>query len=173
MRSLGQIGFEAYNESTGGKTFDGRPIPPWSQVETASPHVVKAWSAAGEAIASEIRKRSISELLPVPGDTRLTFSSALIAIKAGHRVARKGWNGKGMWIALTRGSTFPGSQARSSAASGAAAAHAKLCAEAGEYAPVVVRIGGHIDMLAADGVLEVGWRPTSRDMLADDWCVVE
>lgn len=28
----------------------------------------------------------------------MSFSEALEAIKAGVRVARKGWNGKGMWV---------------------------------------------------------------------------
>ncbi len=30
----------------------------------------------------------------------MNFSQALAMLKAGHRVARAGWNGKGMWIAL-------------------------------------------------------------------------
>lgn len=30
----------------------------------------------------------------------LGFSGALVALKAGRKVARAGWNGKGMWIAL-------------------------------------------------------------------------
>ena len=30
----------------------------------------------------------------------LTFGDALRLLKAGERVARSGWNGKGMWIAL-------------------------------------------------------------------------
>lgn len=30
----------------------------------------------------------------------LTFGDALAALKQGKRVARDGWNGKGMWIAL-------------------------------------------------------------------------
>lgn len=32
----------------------------------------------------------------------MNFGDALVAIKAGNRVARDGWNGKGMWIALVR-----------------------------------------------------------------------
>lgn len=31
---------------------------------------------------------------------RLTFGQAIEAVKAGDAVAREGWNGKGMWIAL-------------------------------------------------------------------------
>lgn len=30
----------------------------------------------------------------------MTFGDALIALKTGARLARCGWNGKGMWIAL-------------------------------------------------------------------------
>lgn len=31
-----------------------------------------------------------------------TFGDALIVLKAGGKVARKGWNGKGMWLELQR-----------------------------------------------------------------------
>jgi hypothetical protein len=30
------------------------------------------------------------------------FGAALIALKNGYRVAREGWNGKGMWLALQK-----------------------------------------------------------------------
>ena len=29
---------------------------------------------------------------------RMTFGDALVALKAGRRVARESWNGKGMWL---------------------------------------------------------------------------
>lgn len=32
--------------------------------------------------------------------TELTFGTAIEALKAGKRVSRKGWNGKGMWLVL-------------------------------------------------------------------------
>ncbi len=32
----------------------------------------------------------------------MNFGEALEALKAGRRVSRDGWNGKGMWIALQR-----------------------------------------------------------------------
>jgi hypothetical protein len=35
----------------------------------------------------------------------ITFGAAIELMKAGQRVWRKGWNGKGMWLYLT---TFPG-----------------------------------------------------------------
>jgi hypothetical protein len=35
-----------------------------------------------------------------PAECGLAFGGALAALKAGQRVARTGWNGKGMWLAL-------------------------------------------------------------------------
>lgn len=35
----------------------------------------------------------------------MTFGKALDALKAGKRVARAGWNGKGMWLLLVNGWT--------------------------------------------------------------------
>jgi hypothetical protein len=32
----------------------------------------------------------------------MNFGEALALLKAGHRVCRAGWNGKGMWLALQR-----------------------------------------------------------------------
>lgn len=46
--------------------------------------------------------------LKVPGDPKpgnvkyasLSFSEALVFLKYGRKVARQGWNGKGMWLGL-------------------------------------------------------------------------
>lgn len=46
MKSLGQVAFEAYNSAKGGVTYDGKPIPPWSEVGEA---VQAAWEAAAVA----------------------------------------------------------------------------------------------------------------------------
>jgi hypothetical protein len=35
-----------------------------------------------------------------------SFSEALIHLKSGKKVARQGWNGKGMFLFLVNGSTF-------------------------------------------------------------------
>lgn len=54
--SLGQIGYEAYAQSTGGKTFDGRDMPTWQEIldrEGATPKVTKAWEDAASKILIE------------------------------------------------------------------------------------------------------------------------
>jgi len=35
----------------------------------------------------------------------MNFGQAIEALKAGHKVARAGWNGKNMWLALQRPDT--------------------------------------------------------------------
>lgn len=47
---LGQTGYEAYAQSTGGKTFDGRDMPRW---EALPERIQKAWNDAAQAIGDE------------------------------------------------------------------------------------------------------------------------
>lgn len=47
VETLAKVGFEAYNKQAGGKTFDGRPIPPWSEV---GDKVQDNWTAAVLAV---------------------------------------------------------------------------------------------------------------------------
>ena len=91
----------------------------------------------------------------------MDFGQAMSAMKDGERVARKGWNGKGMWIAITPGSTIKKEFARSGAV-------LKL-AEEGQSE---ITIGDHIDMKAADDSVVCGWLASQTDMLAEDWSIV-
>lgn len=55
QKTLGQVAFDAYNNHgpRAGKTFDGRPIPPWEAGEPGGPHVEQVtkerWEASAEA----------------------------------------------------------------------------------------------------------------------------
>lgn len=100
---------------------------------------------------------------PIDG---MNFGHAVQAMKEGHTVARAGWNGKGMWIALTPGSEFASGHAKV----GHAAWH-RAC-EFGE-AGGDIQLLPHIDMRAADGSMVIGWLASQTDMLADDWQIVE
>jgi len=91
----------------------------------------------------------------------MTFGLAIEALKRGERVARAGWNGKGMWIALQAGSVITPEQARGGAAKGRA-----------EEGAEEITITPHIDMRAADGSVVVGWLASQTDMLAEDWAIV-
>lgn len=95
----------------------------------------------------------------------MDFGDALRALKAGAKVSRAGWNGKGMWIALTPGSAFEARHAKCGHAA------AKRADELGFPEAEVVLLP-HIDMRAADGSMVVGWLASQTDMLAEDWAVV-
>ena len=88
------------------------------------------------------------------------FGWALRCLKQSKAVARKGWNGKGMFLMFQPDSKVPGNMMRNELAK-------KF------YGDSTVKIHGHIDMKAADGTYIVGWSATQTDMLAEDWEVVE
>lgn len=83
----------------------------------------------------------------------MNFGQAIEALKAGKRVARDGWNGKGLWLELQTPD-----------------AHSKMTlpyiymnypsAPASDTAP-----SNHINA-------RVPWLASQTDMLGEDWCVV-
>ena len=92
----------------------------------------------------------------------MTFGEALHELKAGRRVARKGWNGKNMFLYLVKGTTVPVNLLRGNCA--------RAIAEKCNSLPSAEQdIGGHIDMIAVDGSVVVGWLASQTDMLAEDW----
>ena len=96
------------------------------------------------------------------GTAPLTFGAALQALKAGHRIARKGWNGKGMWLAFS-----PGSKALP--AERFWAPQNRRHAE--EHGPTDVL--PCITMKTVTGEILMGWLASQTDMLAEDWTIVE
>ena len=80
----------------------------------------------------------------------LTFGEALEEMKAGKKVARKGWNGKGMYLYLADG---------------------KLLTE--EIGDGSYPFTDTVVMKTADNKYCFGWLASQTDMLADDWHIVE
>ncbi|UZD96259.1 DUF2829 domain-containing protein [Pseudomonas corrugata] len=103
--------------------------------------------------------RFIPEL---PSGPSMSFGTAIVALKAGGKVARAGWNGKGMWLVLVPGT--PAAQLREGSPY-----HAALGLAECEVLP-------HIDMwtINAEGrrAMLPGWLASQSDMLADDWQLV-
>lgn len=86
----------------------------------------------------------------------LNFGQALEHLKAGGKVARVGWNGKGMWLALQKG--YPDGVAIN-----------KNTAEAtGLPEGTVCRFLPYIIMRTVDGSF-VPWLASQTDLLAEDW----
>lgn len=96
----------------------------------------------------------------------MPFGLAIEALKKGCRVARKGWNGKGMWLYLTPGSKVFYTDLKEDTKKGLLN---NRCVDNNGYAT----INAHIDMSAADGSVVIGWLASQTDMLADDWYIVE
>lgn len=92
----------------------------------------------------------------------MNFGEVLEALKDGKKVARRGWNGKGMFLVLTPGITVMAEQMRTSGARDYYRSAEKP----------VVSINSHIDMKAADDTMVIGWLASQTDMLADDWEVI-
>ena len=55
LGDLAAIAFAAYGASTGGKTWDGKDIPPFDAVRERTPHVARAWEAAVDAVLKAVR----------------------------------------------------------------------------------------------------------------------
>jgi hypothetical protein len=91
----------------------------------------------------------------------MPFGHAIEALKQGLRVARKGWNGKGMYLWLLPAAKVKAEWCREP--------HLKAMAEAN---------GGEIDclpsirMMTADRKVLTGWLASQTDILAEDWVVV-
>lgn len=93
----------------------------------------------------------------------MTFGLALEVLKKGGKVARRGWNGKGMWLVLVPGRSNVKVQ------------------EGTPYGNVLspstaIEILPHIDMWTTNSegrrAMLPGWLASQTDMLSDDWEVV-
>ena len=102
------------------------------------------------------------ETAAVPAGT-YSFGDAINSLKAGKKVARKGWNGKGMFLVLCPGSEVPADHMRVKPVK-------KFYQQEGRTSVI---IAPHIDLKAADGTYVTGWLASQTDMLADDWFTVE
>lgn len=86
----------------------------------------------------------------------MSFGLAIEALKKGHKVARTGWNGKGMFLFLVQGSTFKVNRPPLLG----------IYPEGTE-----IQYHAHIDMKTADNQV-VPWLASQTDMLADDWQII-
>lgn len=85
----------------------------------------------------------------------MNFGLALEAVKKGKRVARAGWNGKGMYIFLADVNDF------------------HTAADISEFEDQDVGCPDVLAIRTAQRELQVGWLASQADMLADDWYIVE
>ena len=93
----------------------------------------------------------------IDGDSQsLTFGDALHMLKLGKKVARSGWNGKGMFVFLVNGSKFNVNRP-------------PLLGIFPEGTEINYR--PHIDIKNVDGSIST-WVPSIGDVMAEDWATV-
>ena len=84
----------------------------------------------------------------------MTFGDALEALKDGERVARKGWNGKGMYVFLAHEADFV------------------TDADISALDQLDVEVHDMLVMKTAQDTFQPGWLASQADMLAEDWYIV-
>ena len=92
----------------------------------------------------------------------LNFGDAIKALKEGRKVARKGWNGKNMWLWLKPATTIKAEWCKDPMLK-------EIVDSNGGEAEAL----GTICMKTADNKILTGWSASQTDMLCEDWMVVE
>ena len=93
----------------------------------------------------------------------MNFGKAIESLKEGNKVARKGWNGKGMFISMTGGKVLD---------------IEKDDIWTKSIRDVAVSNGGTVELLpylsmkTADNKVQIGWIASQSDVLAEDWEVI-
>lgn len=94
----------------------------------------------------------------------MDFGDAIRALKQGQKVARSGWNGKGMWLSVSH--LHPTAVAAENFWSANNIAYAE---NNGGHATVLPCI----TMKTATGEILMGWLASQTDVLSEDWEVVD
>ena len=85
----------------------------------------------------------------------MNFGLAIEAAKMGKRIARKGWNGKNMYVFLAHEADFV------------------TDADLSAYDQLEVEVADMLVMKTAQDTFQPGWLASQADMLAEDWFIVE
>jgi hypothetical protein len=112
----------------------------------------------------------------------LTYGKALEAVKEGKLIARKGWNGKGMFVFMRPADEIPVNVVVNNVKSlpqsvkdyfkPFQSSHpTDSSLDAGHE--TVVKFTAYLCMKAADGSIVNGWLASQTDMLAEDWCILD
>ncbi|MBA4307612.1 MAG: DUF2829 domain-containing protein [Sphingopyxis sp.] len=86
----------------------------------------------------------------------MSFGHAIVMLKQGRKVARAGWNGKGMYLYYVPANSYPPT----------------TLAAREEFGGDMVPYGAYIAMKTTQGNV-VPWLASQTDVLADDWQIVD
>lgn len=124
-----------------------------------NPNIAAKMAYIEKAYDEELRLKSCQDIQIVehhvhfPEDEVMDFGVALMNLKEGHRVARKGWNGKNQYLELAERISYMNA--------------------AGEVIDCEHEAIGNkaIAFVGTSGV-QMGWLASQADMLAEDWIIL-
>ena len=99
-------------------------------------------------------------------DKIMNFGEAVEYLKAGEKVARSGWNGKGMFVAMMPGLYLPPANTEEPGAK----VNERTAKFIGEDAPLDCQ--PYIAMYTALKQWQPGWLASQADILSEDWEVI-
>lgn len=94
---------------------------------------------------------------PIEEGDEFDFGSAVHLLKMGKKVARKGWNGAGMYVYYVPAASYPAQRNSKSTM-------------AGEFPDDMVPYREYLALKTAQGDVAT-WAPSVSDALATDWCL--
>ena len=97
----------------------------------------------------------------------MKFGEAIEAAKAGKKIAREGWNGKGMFVVYMEPMSLPPYSATDTNRK----VNDRTAKFIGEDTPL--NSLGYFAMFTALGDWQPGWLASQSDMLSDDWSIVD
>lgn len=93
-------------------------------------------------------------------DNIMNFGQAIEAMKQGAKAARKGWNGKGMFVVYQKG--YPDG----------IPCNEQTAKAFGYEVGSLFKVRPYLQMRCADGTHQM-WTASQTDILAEDWYVIE
>jgi hypothetical protein len=90
------------------------------------------------------------------GGIMMNFGKAIEALKEGKKVARKGWNGVGMFVYYVKEASYP----------------AMMDIIKGQFENDLVPYRPYLALKTAQNDIAT-WSPSTSDVLAEDWEIVE
>ncbi len=105
----------------------------------------------------------------------MNFGKAIEALKQGKKVAREGWNGKGMFLWLKPETVVKETWCKDPVLLGVVKKHGlstSVSNDSDERCKAIVALGT-ICMKTSDDKILTGWLASQTDMLSEDWKIVE
>ena len=149
---------EAMNKDNAGITLFVQ-MPTGEEKMIHNPNIAAKLAYIEKAYDEDLHLRSCPDIsitdyaIHIPEEEVMDFGVALMNLKEGRRVARKGWNGKGQYLELATAISYTN-----------AAGEIVNCDHAA--------IGNKAIAFVGTSGVQMGWLASQADMLAEDWIIL-